>query len=449
MRDTSRKNLLLCLICSFLLVTLPNAVPSESTEILPIDVQVDLLMTKLSNLLKVDDNQGIIDLIPQLRALEIEIPDSLNFLEARALFRTGQALTARDRLLAYLKITGRAGKYYQQASQLLLKVEQEATIQEQRRAKELAEQEERDRQSARKAQILRTRESQRYLHAVGFPLDDTGELTKSTREAIAVYQVRQELEVNGLVTEELLSKLKAAVPESHNCDALAAYSTRPDNWGIPLSDIPANVAIPSCNDALRKYPDTIRFQVQYARALVAAGRSRTEDAMSAVEPAARLGYPAAETLIGMIHEAGYLSEKGKPDYPNAIRWYKFASDRGYPPAQQKMGFLYEKGLGFRRADNVAVEWYHRAASQGYAPAQVDLGLMFSLGRGVKRNYATAMEWFTKAATAGYASAQFYLGDMFEKGRGVKRDKKSAVMWYKKAGDQGHQKAINRSKRLGG
>ena len=67
---------MLFLICSFLLVPLPNAVATESTDILPIDVQVDLLMTKLSNLLKVDDNEGIIELIPQLRALEIEIPDS-------------------------------------------------------------------------------------------------------------------------------------------------------------------------------------------------------------------------------------------------------------------------------------------------------------------------------------------------------------------------------------
>lgn len=410
-------------------------------------MQVDLLMTELSSLLRVDDNQGIIELIPKIRALDIEIPDSLNFLEARALFRTGRALAARDRLLAYLANTGREGKYYQQASELLLKVKQEAAIQEQRQAMEIEAEEERKRQSALKAQILKTRESQRFLHAVGFPLEVTGELNKATREAIAVYQVRQDLQVNGLVTDELLSTLKAAVPDTHNCDALAAYSTGPDNWGIPISEIAANAAIPTCNDALRKYPDTVRFQIQYARALVAA--SRTEDAMNAIESAARLGYPAAETLIGMIHEAGLLSGKGKPDYVNAHRWYKFASDEGYPDAQQKMGFLYQKGLGVRRAEDVAVEWYHKAAAQGYAPAQVDLGLMFAAGRGVKRNYLTAIEWFTRAANVGYAAGQFYLGDMYEKGRGVKRDRSTAKSWYRKAGNQGHQEAIKRTKRLGG
>jgi len=444
-RDLSRKKLMLCVLCSLLFMPISHAVASESTDILPIDVQVDLLLTKLANLLKAGDNQGVIELIPQLRALEIEIPDNLNFLEAKALFETGQALAARDRLLAYLRTTGREGRYYKQARELLLKVEQEAAIQEERRRRELAEQAEKNRESALKAQILRTRESQRYLHAVGFPLEDTGELTKPTREAIAVYQVRQDLEVNGLVTEELLSKLKAAVPESHNCDSLAAYSTGPDNWGISIPDIAAKAAIPSCNDALRDYPDTIRFQIQYARALVAAGRA--DDAMTAIGNAARLQYPAAETLIGMIHELGLRSEKGKPDYPNAIFWYKLASARGYPEAQQKMGFLYEKGLGFKRADSKAVEWYHKAASQGYAPAQVDLGLMFTAGRGVKRNYATAIEWFTKAANSGYASGQFYMGDMFEKGRGLKRNRTTAVSWYRKAADQGHLEAGTRVKRL--
>ena len=449
MREPARQKLSLALLFSVLLVSLPNQSSSESSAIsstLPIEVQVDLLMTELSNLLREDNNQGIIELIPRIRALDIQIPDSLNFLEARALFRTGKALAARDRLLAYLGGTGREGKYYQQASELLLKVKKEAAIQEQRMAKESAQEEERQRQSALKAQILKTRESQRYLHALGFPLEDTGEMTKATREAIAVYQVRQGLEVNGLVTNELLGRLRAAVPDTHTCDSLAAYSTGADNWGIAISAIPANAAIPACNDALRKYPDTIRFQVQYARALVAAGRDK--DAMDAIEGAARLGYPEAEFLIGYMHERGMLAQNGKPDYTNAVRWYTMSSNRGYPEALRKMGVLYEKGLGVRREAGTAVEFYHKAASQGFAPAQVDLGLIFTKGLGVKRNHVTAIEWFTKAADAGYPRGQFYLGDMFEKGRGVKRDKSTAVSWYRKASNQGLQEATSRIKRLG-
>ena len=100
MREPARQKLSLALLFSVLLVSLPNQSSSESSAIsstLPIEVQVDLLMTELSNLLREDNNQGIIELIPRIRALDIQIPDSLNFLEARALFRTGKALAARDR----------------------------------------------------------------------------------------------------------------------------------------------------------------------------------------------------------------------------------------------------------------------------------------------------------------------------------------------------------------
>lgn len=97
----------------FSILGLSPAVHGESAAIaenLPLDVQVDLLMTELSRLLKVDDNQGIIELIPRIRSLDIEIPDALYFLEARALFRTGDALGARDRLVVYLANTGRDGR---------------------------------------------------------------------------------------------------------------------------------------------------------------------------------------------------------------------------------------------------------------------------------------------------------------------------------------------------
>ena len=126
----------LILTCAFLLM-LPLSTKAETKTIsdnLPLDVQVDLLMTELSRLLKIDDNEGIIELIPRVRALDIKIPDSLYFLEARALYRIGEALTARDRLVVYLASTGRNGRYYEQATELLLAVTVEADIQERKLA---------------------------------------------------------------------------------------------------------------------------------------------------------------------------------------------------------------------------------------------------------------------------------------------------------------------------
>ena len=223
-------------------------------------------MTELTNLLKVDDNQGIINLIPRIRSLDIAIPDSLSFLEARALYRTGQALAARDRLVVYLANTGREGRYYDQATKLLLSVKEEAEIQEKSRREQERMRQEELAKSAEKAQTLRVREAQLHLQQLGFRhAVVNGEFSKPTREAIAVYQIRRDLDVNGRVTDETLENLKAEVPKQHNCDALARYARSNEEWSIPIPDIASQAAIPACNAALRLNPDVVRFQIQYTR----------------------------------------------------------------------------------------------------------------------------------------------------------------------------------------
>ena len=446
------RHLFLIVTCSSLLF-LPLQNNAESTSIsdnLPLDVQVDLLMTELSRLLKIDDNEGIIRLIPQIRSLDIEIPDSLYFLEARALYRIGEALTARDRLVVYLANTGRDGRYYKQATELLLAVKEEADIQERKLAElerlrrvELAK-------SVQKARTLRIREAQRSLQQLGFPgAIENGKLNNATREALAVYQIRHDLRVNGDITDETMEKLKGAVPESHNCDGLAHYSRKPQEWGIPVNQIPAQVAVPACNEALRVYPEVIRFQIQYARSLLAAGR--VNDAFTAIEKPARLGYPAAEYLIARMHEQGLLSADGKPDLVNALRYYKYAQAKEYPRALLKIAQLTESGkAGITRSAADATKLHHRAAELGYPPAQVIMGDKYVSGRGgVRRDYALALQWYTRAAELNYPEAEFKLGGMYERGRGVKRNKTSAIAWYRRARNQGYAEAAAKLRRLGG
>jgi len=438
-----------CLLCIFLTfnVSYVSAGSAANSENLPLDVQVDLLMTELARFLKVDDNQGIIELIPQIRALDIEIPDSLYFLEARALYRTGQALTAQDRLLAYLANTGRDGRYYEQATELLLAVKPEAEIQQ----KQLLEQErlrqEELAKSARKARTLRIREAQRQLQQIGFRYAlETGNFDKPTREALAIYQIRRDLNVNGDVTDETFDLLKTEVPESDNCDALASYSRKPGEWSVPLRQIAHQAAVPACNDALRRHPDVIRFQIQYARSLFASGRQN--DAINATRSASALGYPAAYTLIGQIHELGNFTDNGKPDYAEALRWYQMAADEEYPEAIQSIGRFVENGYGgYKRSTQAAANWYLKAANLGYPPAQVALASKYIAGVGVSRNYSLALSWYRKAADAGYPDGQFGVGEIYERGRGMKRDKTTAISWYRLAADQGHAEARKKLSRM--
>lgn len=417
---------------------------AESSDELPLEVRIDLLREQLANHLRTDNNQGIVDLIPQFRALDLELPDNLYFLEGRALHRLGRALEARDRLIVYLRNTGRDGTYYQEATELLLAVKDEADKQE----REMMEQErvrrEEQARRAEKARMLRIREAQSYLGQLGFRhAEESGELNGPTREALAVYQIRRSIPLTGDVTDETLSRLKAEVPESHNCDELTRYARKPGEFGIPVSRIPFQVAVPSCNEALRQYPDVIRFQVQYARALASA--DRIEDAMRAVKNALDLGYPEAETLIGWLHENAKLSDRGRPDVETAREWYQRAADKNYPPAQANIGRLHLDGRDY----DMAVSWYARAANLGYPPAQVELGKLYIIGRGVNKDYEMAYAWIKRAADAGYPDGQYELGGLYERGRGVGRDRTIAVDWYRKAANQGHADATVKVSRLGG
>ncbi|MFT4711876.1 MAG: TPR repeat protein [Candidatus Azotimanducaceae bacterium] len=448
--NTIGRKTITALIFAFLShIQMAAAESNTITENLPLDVQVDLLMTELSNLLKVDDNQGIINLIPRIRSLDIEIPDSLSFLEARALYRTGQALAARDRLVVYLANTGRDGRYYDQATVLLLSVKAEAEIQEERRREQERMRQEELAKSAEKAQILRVRDAQLHLQQLGFRQAVVdGNFSKPTREAVAIYQIRRDLNVNGRVTDETLESLKAEVPKDHNCDALARYARENTEWSIPIPQIASQAAIPACNDALRLNSDVVRFQIQYTRALLSAGRFG--DAMNAIQRAARLGYPAAETTIGWMHERGGLSDKGKPDYESALHWYQLAAQKDYPTAMMSIAGFTEKGQGgIKRSEEQAVAWYRQAANLGHPPAQLKLGEKYQTGKGVKRDYAIALQWIGRAAEADYPAGQYLMGETYERGRGVKRNKDTARSWYRRASNQGHTPSAIKLKKLGG
>ncbi|MCB1693892.1 MAG: SEL1-like repeat protein, partial [Pseudomonadales bacterium] len=391
---------------------------STPSATLPLEVRIDLLREQLATYLRNDDNQGIVDLIPQFRSLDLEFPDNLYFLEGRALYRLGRALEAQDRLITYLRNTGRDGTYYDEATALLLAVKEQAAEQEKQRQEQERQRREELAKRAEKARMLRIREVQASLQQLGFrQAEETGVLNKPTREAIAVYQIRRDLTVSGDVTDETLEHLKSEVPKKHNCDTLAGYSRTPEEFGLPIGRIASQAAIPACNEALRLYPDVVRFQVEYARALLAAGRD--QDARVAVDKAADKGYPEAQTLIAWMYENGRLTDNGRPDYDNAMRWYKLAAKDNYPEAQLSIGQLHYNGNGVRRDYDEAAQWYARAANQGYPPAQTALGELYMTGRGVDRDYGQALQWISRAAEAGYPEAQFQMGELYERGRGVK------------------------------
>ena len=399
---------------------------------LPVEVQSDLLLAELTRLIGVDDHVGIIDLIPQIRALGIEIPSALYFLEARSLNETGNALRAQNSLLRYLSEAGREGRYYQEATDLLLALRSKAEAEAQ--ALEFQQKKEQREQAAAidRAETLKVREVQSLLFQIGFPkTPQSGELDTATREAIAVFQVRDGLEVTSLVNQTTRNSLRASVPDAHECDELAGIAETPSVQSVGISQIDYLKAVPVCNNAIRDFPRVIRFQIQYARALLAAGRH--SDAVAELSVALEAGYGAAFLTIALVHESGGLTEKGKPDFESAQRWLIKAAEENHFEAQLLLARYLEQGLSDNRKNvGEAIRWIKAAADQEHPPAQKELGDRYKTGRGLNRDYTVAADWYRKAADQSHPLATYELAELYYRGRGVEKDRVRALEFYEKA-----------------
>lgn len=93
---------------------------------------------------------------------------------------------------------------------------------------------------------------------------------------------------------------------------------------------------------------------------------------------------------------GYSKYTTEPDYPNALIWIRKAADAGFPPAQIKLGFYYDNGIGVEKIFQESFNWYYKAAMQGYDEAQYQIGKFYHEGKGVEQDLNRAIEWYKKS-----------------------------------------------------
>lgn len=124
------------------------------------------------------------------------------------------------------------------------------------------------------------------------------------------------------------------------------------------------------------------------------------------------------------------------DMSRGMELYQLSAEKGYAPAQNRIGRFHEFGF-FGREDKVeAARWYRLAAVQGYARGQVGLAGMYRFGNGVLQDYKEAARWYRLAAKQGNTTGQFSLGYMHRAGQGVLQDKVLAHMWFNIASANG-------------
>ncbi|MBN9888586.1 tetratricopeptide repeat protein [Salipiger abyssi] len=105
-------------------------------------------------------------------------------------------------------------------------------------------------------------------------------------------------------------------------------------------------------------------RIDEARALLAEGR--TEEALAALDPAARSGNADAEEMIGVIYSLGL---GGMTDEVRAFEWHQRAALKGHAGAQMSLGWCYELGMGLPAADPArAFLWYRLAEIGGHPDA---------------------------------------------------------------------------------
>ena len=134
----------------------------------------------------------------------------------------------------------------------------------------------------------------------------------------------------------------------------------------------------------------------------------------------------------------YYYGNGVPiDYTMAAKCYRAAAEKGYAPAQCRLGFCYEFGKGVPRNDGEAVRWYRMGTEQGHTQAEFYLGLCYSAGHGVAQDDVESVKWIRKAAEQGLAEAQQWMGMCHDNGTcGFPQNQGESVKWFRSAAEQG-------------
>lgn len=80
--------------------------------------------------------------------------------------------------------------------------------------------------------------------------------------------------------------------------------------------------------------------------------------------------------------------------------FQALADRGFAPAEAKLGTLYLAGRGVTADAGIAAVWFYKAARSGYPPAQFAYARLRLTGEGVAANPAEAFFWSSLAAERG-------------------------------------------------
>lgn len=87
-----------------------------------------------------------------------------------------------------------------------------------------------------------------------------------------------------------------------------------------------------------------------------------------------------------------------------MKWLLKAADLGSGRAENRLGEIYEHGVGAKTDLSRAAEWYRKGAEAGNPAAQYNLAILYIRGAGVEKSPAQMYLWMSLSAEQGFAYA---------------------------------------------
>ncbi|MBI4118447.1 MAG: sel1 repeat family protein [Parcubacteria group bacterium] len=122
----------------------------------------------------------------------------------------------------------------------------------------------------------------------------------------------------------------------HACDTLAGNPIDPQKVGVGVATalLRTEPAIRACEEAVRLYPNELRFQFQLGRAYKQA--NRLEEAFRLYKQSADKGYAGAQNSLGVMYARG---ESVPKDCNKAAHYFQLAADQGLQAAGDNLRLL--------------------------------------------------------------------------------------------------------------
>lgn len=136
-------------------------------------------------------------------------------------------------------------------------------------------------------------------------------------------------------------------------------------------------------------------------------------AINLLERAAKLGFPQAQTYIGVIYAGGEPN-----NFSKAVEMFTAAAQQEDSEAFYYLGICFENGLGVDQSESKAAEYFLRAAHSGHSEAQFSVARYYEKGLGgLQKDEKLAEEFYLKSAKAGNENAQQRLQERLHESSG--------------------------------